>query len=327
MRLMNVAIISLAALALTSCGSKNQEAQADQDNVANNELAVQAPTFNADSAYSFVKAQCDFGPRVPGTQAHQDCGNMLEKKLNQLCDTVITQHAQVTTFDNTRLNISNYIGIFNPDASKRILLLAHWDSRPWADNDPDPDKQTQPVIGANDGASGVGVLLEVARVLAANKPAIGVDILFTDAEDWGTNNDEDSWALGTQYWVQHPHVQGYSPMYGILLDMVGAAGARFEKEGYSSYYAPQVVSNVWNKAQTAGYGNLFSTMEGGAVTDDHVTINQAGIPCIDIIDMRRSSPTGFFQQWHTTHDTMNSIDRNTLKAVGQTLINLLQSYN
>ena len=153
--------------------------------------------------------------------------------------------------------------------------------------------------------------------------AQGVDILLVDAEDWGENGgDEDSWALGTQYWAQNPHVQGYTARYGILLDMVGARDAQFSMEIFSLQYARNVLLDVWNTADAAGFGNYFLFHPGGGVTDDHLAINRAGIPCIDIIDMRQDE-TGFFSGWHTTHDTLEGIDRRTLKAVGQTLVNHL----
>ena len=279
--------------------------------------------FNADSAYQFVKAQCDFGPRVPGTPAHERCGRWLENRLGTYCDTVVVQRGTVTTFDGVTLHISNIIGSFNPQAATRVLLLAHWDCRPWADNDPDSTLRRQPVMGANDGASGVGVLLEVARCLAQKRPAQGVDILLVDAEDWGENGgDEDSWALGTQYWAQNPHVQGYSASHGILLDMVGARDAQFTMEIFSLQYARSTLLSVWDTAQKAGFSSYFRYEPGGGVTDDHLAINRMGIPCINIIDMR-TGDTGFFDGWHTTHDTLDVIDPRTLKAVGQTLVNHL----
>ena len=162
--------------------------------------------------------------------------------------------------------------------------------------------------------------------LSKTKPSIGVDILLVDAEDWGTNDVEDSWALGTQYWAKHPHAQGYSPRFGILLDMVGASGARFSKEIISLQYAPEVVNEVWTMAQKSGFSNYFINDTGGAITDDHVQVNNAGIKCIDIIDMRMDSDTGFFDGWHTTSDTMQWIDASVLKAVGQTVANVIYSY-
>ncbi len=313
-----------AIIALVGC--KAQKQASDSNSASDSATATAVVDFNGNNAYNLVKAQCDFGPRVPGTPAHSKCAEWLEQQLRDYCDSTIVQQAQVTTFDGTTLNIKNLIGIINPDADNRILLLAHWDCRPWADNDPDPAKHKEPVMGANDAASGVAVLLELARVMNDKKPTVGVDILLTDAEDWGTNNMEESWALGTQYWAKHPHVEGYSPRFGILLDMVGAKGAKFSKEIQSMQYAPSVVNEVWDMAQQSGYGSYFDNNAGGAITDDHIVVNQMGIKCIDIIDMRQGGDTGFFDGWHTTGDTLDKIDPTVLKVVGQTVANVIYSY-
>lgn len=311
--------LATAALLTTACttattGTEGESSQA---------VTAAAPQFDADSAYSYVAAQCAFGPRVPATEAHAQCATYLTQSLNKWADSVIVQEAPVTTFDGKRLTAKNIIAQINPTAEGRILLVAHWDCRPWADQDPDPAKHKEPVMGANDAASGVGVLMEIARQLKATPSQVGVDILLVDVEDWGNTDDEDSWALGTQYWAKHPHVADYKPLYGILLDMVGARGAQFAPEYYSAQNAPDVVQLVWGVARSSGYSSFFKSEGGGGVTDDHVAINQAGIPCIDIIDMRMDGEHGFFDGWHTTHDTMDNIDRATLKAVGQTLLNLI----
>lgn len=313
-----------AIIALVGC--KAQKQASDSNSASDSATATAVVDFDGNNAYNLVKAQCDFGPRVPGTPAHSKCAEWLEQQLRDYCDSTIVQQAQVTTFDGTTLNIKNLIGIINPDAYNRILLLAHWDCRPWADNDPDQAKHKEPVMGANDAASGVAVLLELARVMNNKKPTVGVDILLTDAEDWGTNNVEESWALGTQYWAKHPHVEGYSPRFGILLDMVGAKGAKFSKEIQSMQYAPSVVNEVWDMAQQSGYGSYFDNNAGGAITDDHIVVNQMGIKCIDIIDMRQGGDTGFFDGWHTTGDTLDKIDPTVLKVVGQTVANVIYSY-
>lgn len=325
MRFKYILFLSMAIVVLASCKSQQQSAS-DSASAAEGEAVATTVDFSGDNAYKLVKAQCDFGPRVPGTAAHGKCAKWLEQELNACCDTVIVQEAQVKTFDGKTLNIKNFVGSFSPANSDRILLLAHWDCRPWADNDPNLSKQREPVMGANDGASGVGVLLELARLMHDKKPNIGVDILLVDAEDWGATDVEDSWALGTQYWAKHPHVEGYSPRFGILLDMVGANGAKFSKEIMSLQFAPEVVSEVWSIAQKSGFGKYFSNDAGGAITDDHVQVNKAGIKCIDIIDMRIDSDTGFFAGWHTTNDTMQWIDSAVLKAVGQTVANVIYSY-
>lgn len=322
MKMLNtISIIASVALLLGCNGKATTSGESSQPSTTQ-QPAMQ---FNADSAFAEVERQCSFGPRVPGTPAHEQCGAYLQEKLMQWCDTVYTQKANLTTFDHKTLHATNYIGVINPDASQRLLLLAHWDCRPWADNDPDPAKHDKAVMGANDAASGVAVLLEVARQLSQNKPGIGVDILLVDAEDWGSDSDESSWALGTQYWAKNPHIEGYRPMYGILIDMVGAKGAQFAQEGFSLQVAQALVNSLWQTAQEAGYGNYFTTRTGGYVTDDHVSLIKAGIACIDVIDMRHDTPSGFFKHWHTTSDTLDQIDRGTLKAVGQTLLHFIYS--
>lgn len=315
--------VILVAASITACSSAKRGSSNPSEQSATDSTATAAILFSADSAFSYVKAQCDFGPRVPGTDAHRRCGDYLAAHMEACGANVINQRTTLTTFDGTRLPARNIIAEFAPDSSRRILLLAHWDCRPWADSDPDPGRRNEPVMGANDAASGVAVLMELARVFAVEAPPVGVDLLLVDAEDWGTSNNEESWALGTQYWVKNPHRKDYRPQFGILLDMVGAAGAQFAKEYFSMAYAPSVISDVWTAALKSGYGNYFVASRGGGVTDDHIFVNAAGIPCIDIIDYRTDAESGFFPGWHTTADTPDCIDPSTLKAVGQTLVNFI----
>lgn len=319
-------VLSALIVCLAACSTSGNTANGNPGN--DTAATITPPEFSGDSAYALVERQCDFGPRVPGTDAHRKCGDWIEATLAALCDTAVTQQAQVTTFDGKKLDIRNFIGTFNPEAGQRILLAAHWDCRPWADKDPDPAKRNQPVMGANDAASGVAVLLELARLMNAKQPNIGIDILITDAEDWGSDGDENSWALGTQYWAANPHTPGYHATFGILLDMVGAKGARFAPEYFSTQYAPTFVQKVWSAASKAGFNAYFASDQGGAVTDDHIFINTiAGIPCIDIIDMRPDNTEGgFFSAWHTTDDVISNIDTATLRAVGQTITNVIYQY-
>lgn len=317
-------MLLLAAMTLiVSCATQGGKTSASVSASADN--SVKQVKFNADSAFGHVEKQCAFGPRVPGTDAHKACARYLEDYLRAHCDEVVVQRPTLTTFDNTRLEAVNLVGIINPQAERRILLVAHWDCRPWADSDPDPAKVNEPVMGANDGASGTAVLLELARVLHAQKPEVGVDLLLTDVEDWGAEDNEDSWALGTQYWVKNKHKEAYKPLFGILLDMVGAKGATFHREAFSDMYASNVVDEVWRVAAEQGFSQFFIDSMGGGATDDHVCINKGGIPCIDIVDMRTST-TGFYPGWHTTHDTVDQIDRATLQAVGQTIAALIYEY-
>jgi glutaminyl-peptide cyclotransferase len=296
--------------------------------------AVAVPDFNADSAYVFVQKQVAFGPRVPNTKAHDLCGAYLVSTMKKYCPTVYEQKGTVKAYNGAILNFRNIITAINPMAANRILLIAHWDARPYADQDPDPKNHIKPIDAANDGASGVGVLMELARAIArdtAHHPPVGVDLFFCDAEDYGPPQDvrtgEDTepwWGLGSQYWAKNPHKADYFAKYGILLDMVGAKGATFLQEGISMSYAPDVVKNVWNLAQQAGYGNYFISEPGLMITDDHVYINKyRNIPTIDIIHLDKTGNTGFYPYWHTMKDNMDGIDKNTLKAVGQTLLTVI----
>ena len=291
------------------------------------------PVFDADSAYAFCQQQCDFGPRAMNTKGHDDCRAWIVEKFKQYGCHVIEQHADLTGYDGTVLKSTNIMAQYRPEQTTRILLCAHWDSRPWADNDPDEANWHKPILAANDAASGVAVMMEVARLLQANPLAsnIGVDFVCLDAEDWGTpqweedqTNSADSWALGSNYFAQNLP-EGYEARYGILLDMVGGQGAQFYQELMSLQYAPAIVKKVWRAARQAGYGSFFPKKEGGMITDDHIPLNQyAHIPTIDIIpyypDCAQSS---FGPTWHTLNDNMEHIDRNTLKAVGQTVVQVL----
>jgi Zn-dependent M28 family amino/carboxypeptidase len=245
---------------------------------------------------------------------------------------VIEQKATLRGYDGTALRSTNIIASYKPELTDRILLCAHWDSRPWADNDPDEKNWKTPVMAANDGASGVAVMLEIARLLQkADSLKTGVDFICFDAEDWGTpqwseqESDGDTWALGAQHWAANPHREGYKARFGILLDMVGGEGARFYREQYSIEYANDVVNRVWKAADVVGYSSYFPLRDGGRITDDHVPVNQvAGIPCIDIIPYYPNcEASSFGPTWHTVNDNMQHIDRNTLKAVGQTIIQVL----
>ena len=294
------------------------------------------PVFNADSAYAFTKAQCDFGPRNMNSRGHDLCGEWIVNKFREYGCKVTTQRVNLTGYDGTTLRSCNIMASINPEATTRILLCAHWDSRPWADNDPDQINWKKPIIAANDAASGVAVMLELARIInngkteKALRPQLGVDFVCFDAEDWGTPqwadvpDDADSWALGAQYWSKNLP-QGYEARYGILLDMVGGVGAQFFQEGISLQYAPEIVKKVWRSAREVGFGSYFPKRMGGMVTDDHVPVNRyAKIPTIDIIpfypDCKQS---GFGPTWHTLADNMENIDRNTLRAVGQTLVQVI----
>ena len=295
-----ICLVSLVCL-LCTCGTTKK--QVEQQPVVNIE-------FSADSAYLFCAAQCSYGPRVMNSEAHEQCGEWIRQKFQQYGYQVEMQKADLKGYDGTILKSTNIIAKASSQAKKAggatssILICAHWDSRPWADNDPDSANWHNPVMAANDGASGVAVMLE-------------------------NGNGADSWALGAQHWAKMFKAQSSASnyQYAILLDMVGGQGAKFYQEGYSLQKAKGVVEKVWQSAASAGYGSFFPKQEGGMVTDDHVPVNDiAQIPCIDIInyypDCQQSS---FGPTWHTIHDNMQHIDKNTLQAVGQTLVQLLFS--
>lgn len=320
----------LFAAAMISCSQTPSSSSAKVESQPVKQQNV--PTFDADSAWVFVENQVKFGPRVPNSEAHVACGNYLTSELKRFGAQVYEQEATLTAYNGTQLKAKNIIGSYNPENSKRVLLFAHWDSRPYADHDKDPANHKKPIDGADDGASGVGVLLEMARQFSIKSPAIGIDIIFFDAEDYGTPEfvkeyKENTWCLGAQFWAKNPHVKGYKADFGILLDMVGAKNASFFKEATSMRYAPQIVEEVWSTARDLGYGKFFINAEGGAITDDHqYVILGRNIPCIDIIYTDPESDNGFGPHWHTQNDTMDNIDRETLKAVGQTVLQVVYNH-
>ena len=326
-------ILILAVILSVSCNNANRNQNAGNEEKQKQEEPLKVPPFNADSAYDYVKAQVDFGPRVCNSAAHEKCADFLVKKLKQFCPDVIVQKGQVKAFNGTTLNFKNLVASYNPGTNNRIFLCSHWDSRPFADHDPDVKKHTTPIDGANDGASGVGILLEIARQLSISKPAIGVDIIFLDAEYYGPPDDQkrnedttDWWGLGSQFWAKTPHKANYFAKYGILLDMVGAPNATFLQEEFSMKYGPAIVRNVWNIAGKLGYSDYFLYENGGAINDDHLYINMIlNIPTIDLIHLDRNSKTGFYRTWHTTGDNLNSIDKTTLDVVGKTLMAVIAS--
>ena len=302
-------------------GKANSEADAAQ---------VLTPVFSADSAYAFTDKQVSFGPRVPGSQAQNGCATWMTKKFRSYGADIIVQEATVKVFDGTQVPMKNIIARYQPEKSNRILLMAHWDSRPFADQDPDPAKRNTPISGANDGASGAAVLLEIARGLQSQPTPLGIDIILFDVEDYGapSGRDADSkpeyWCLGSQYWAKNPHVQGYFARFGILLDMVGAPNAEFTMEEASRNYAQSVLDKVWKAGNKLGYGKFFTYKKTNPLIDDHLFINQIiGIPSIDIIQNDVTTESSFGSFWHTQADNMTNISRETLSAAGKTVINVI----
>lgn len=316
--------ILMCATALSACGGASKSTS----EIITEEAKTISVDFNADSAFAYVAAQTSFGPRVPNTQAHKLCAEWLADKLEELdVDDVHTDSVQIKAYDGTILNARNISGSINPNADKRILLLSHWDSRPWADQESDPTLRNKPIDGANDGASGVGVILEIARALKQNPAKIGVDILFVDAEDYGRRADEpndntndESWALGTQYWTQNPTIDLSKIRYAILLDMVGGKNATFAREYFSENRARDINNKVWRAAAKAGHADRFVSDIGAPVMDDHIYLLRSGIPAIDIIECANPHTGCFNPTWHTLNDNIDNIDPTTLKAVGETVL-------
>jgi len=320
----SIAIFLVACLAF-SCSESGSNTETVQKDL------VKAPALNADSAYHFVKAQVDFGPRVPNSKAHQDAANYFVSKFKSYGAKVIVQEFEDQNYEGKTLKLKNIIASFNPDYKKRILLAAHWDTRQFADKD--PENVYAQFDGANDGASGVGVLLEVARVISSNEgPNVGVDIILFDGEDGGEHRDMDAvpfsggkeswWCLGSQYWSKNKHAPNYIAFYGILLDMVGAEGATFYQDTVSKRNAQRILDKVWSTGKQLGYGKFFINKPGLELMDDHLFVNKnARIPMIDIIDMRGG--TSFIPVHHKQSDNMEGIDKNTLKVVGEVVLSML----
>lgn len=334
--------LPLAALAgllvLTGCPDKKAAETADSGTPTEAPKLPKAPVFNADSAYAFTARQVAFGPRVPNSKAHVACGNWMVTKLKGYGLKVMEQPFEAMTFDGTNIRARNIIAQYQPQAARRVAIFGHWDTRPFADADKDPKKKNKPLDGASDGASAVAVALEMARVLSQQPdslaPNVGVDFIFFDAEDWGydspTQSEKknqlagsgDSWCLGSQYWAKNLVPANYKAEYGVLLDMVGARGAHFTKEKISREKARTAVDRIWNTAAQLGYTDYFIFQDTDEILDDHVYANQAGVPTLDIYD-HSFSGTIFPAYHHTTADNMSIIDRKTLKAVGQTLMQVL----
>ena len=288
------------------------------------------PRFSAENAMSFISEQCEFGPRVTGSEASRLCGDYLVERFKAFGAEVEEQTCTVTTWDGNKLPARNIIARINTSNPDRILLCAHWDSRPWADNDENEANHHTPILAANDGASGVAVLLEICRLLQEKPLQVGIDLICFDAEDMGTpqwaedrSDASDTWCLGSQSWAEKARADGYKARFGILLDMVGGYGASFSREGVSMQLAQPIVNRVWQLAGQLGYRQFFPLKDSGYVTDDHINVNRAGVPCIDIIPYYREGPSSFGPTWHTIKDTPDNIDPNVLEAVGQTITQLI----
>jgi len=329
----NIMLAIVLTLLYYACNTSTKTMETEVANKGKKSITV--PSFNSDSAYNFIKQQLEFGPRVPGTEGHQLCGDYLINKLEKYGAKVVVQNFTENSYRGEVLHLRNIIGSYNLSAKKRILLAAHWDTRPFADKD--FERRREAIPGANDGASGVAVLLEIARKLNHHEhPNVGIDFIFFDGEDYGAHVDDDApkmidgkmkiwWCLGSQYWSENLHKKNYSAYYGVLVDMVGAEDAKFYKEGGSMQFAPKVVNKIWTTARYLGYGNYFINANGPGITDDHIFVNTiAKIPMVNIIDYDPDSPTYFFPDYHHTHeDNLSLIDPQTLQSVGETLLYVL----
>ena len=320
-------------LVLCSCQTKTKTTPAD----------VRC-AFSADSAYTYIAQQLAFGARVPGSEAHEACGDWLVSELARHGAQVKSQHGTMTNYAGKPQAIRNIVALLEGNTAHAILLCAHWDCRPWSDEEELYENRFEPVMGANDGASGVGVILEMVRQLSIRKSKGGfvpsVQVVFFDCEDMGTPahftgpQRDHTWCLGSQLWAREYkqsnvecQMSTVKCQYGVLLDMVGDPSATFPREYYSMQYAGSYVERLWREASRLGYGRYFVQQATYyPITDDHYYVNtMAGIPCVDIIDYKMNTETGFAEWWHTQHDDIQNINKQTLQAVGETVLTTICS--
>ncbi len=279
-------------------------------------LASDIPDFSGERAYMYLLEQCDFGPRFPGSKEHGLTKEFLSKTLRVYADSV-HEDSFSQTLEGVKLDLTNIIANFRPDFTRRLLLCAHWDTRPMADRDPDPNNREKPIIGANDGASGVAVLIEVARCLSSCPPPVGVDIVLFDGEDYGHRGDLSDYFLGSRHFARK-YGKSYSPELGILLDMIGDSGLGIYKEENSYRVLPSHVDMVWKRARDLGIEEFIDQV-GYSVADDHIPLIEAGIPCIDVIDFD-------YPYWHTIEDTPDKCSPESLEAVGRVVIDVIYNW-
>lgn len=325
--LKKIGIILLVTVFVIGCKSDPTPATAEKTETKVTKRRV--PKFNPDSAYASIEKQVALGPRYPGTDAHKELIEYISTELEQYTDKVIKQDFKVSFLDEKNVDATNIIGIINPDKKKRILLCAHFDTRKIAEKDEDQAMRDKPILGADDGASGVGVLLEIAKLIKQNGIDVGVDFVFFDAEDNGESGTGIGWCLGAKHWSKNPHVKNYTAEFGLLLDLVGAKNAEFGREALSQQSASKYIDYIWDMAAKMSYGNYFLDVSSGMVEDDHkYVIENLRIPMVNIINMSRLNGRNGFDFYHHTHDdNMNIIDKNTLKAVGKVVTAVVYNFS
>lgn len=325
---MKIQQILFLILVVFLAGCKSDPPPAQKETQA--KARAKVPQFQVDSAYSYLVKQLDFGFRVPGTAEHAATKDWLVEKLDGFGLKVKVQKFETTIYTGQKMPGYNIVAQHKPDHRDRVVVAAHWDSRFIADKDPNPDHHDDPIMGADDGASGVAAILEIARSVSENPIDMGVDFILFDVEDQGDmGGDANTWALGSQYWAKNKVPQNYSADFGILLDMIAAKGARFGREGYSMRFAPDVMNKIWKMAQNMGYSDLFQDFQAGGIADDHVYMNQAGIPTIDIISIPNPNDqeSSFGAYHHTLDDNIDIIDKRNLKVVGQVVLAALYRHS
>jgi len=283
---------------------------------------LKIPAFDGTNAIRYLTRQTDFGPRTPGSVAHDQCLLYLVSEMEKFAEAVNRQDFSHKGQDGKNIAMTNIISSFNLKATTRILLLAHWDSRPFADEDPEPRNRTKPVLGANDGASGIAVLMEIARHLKQQSPAVGIDMLFTDGEDYGKRGDNKNYLLGSRYFAKNIS-PGFKPAFGILIDMIGDAQLEIPKDQYSLRYAPEIVDLLWSKARELGIYQFSDKLQGWVI-DDHLPLNEIGIKTVDLIDF--SYPDESNRYWHTVQDTPDKCSAESLEAVGKVILHIIYTH-